>query len=77
MPSAYPPPDWVLARRRAVGARIRARRREAGMTQEMVALNSGVDRPSIVNIEAGKQSPSVDTLIRIAAALGCDLSDLV
>jgi DNA-binding XRE family transcriptional regulator len=60
-----------------VGEHIRALRLDAGMTQETVALNAGLDRPSLVNIEAGKQAPSVDTLIRIAAALGVDLRDIV
>jgi transcriptional regulator with XRE-family HTH domain len=47
------------------------------MTQEQIALGAGLDRPSLVNIESGKQSPMLDTLIRIAAALGVDLRDLV
>ncbi|MEV0526654.1 helix-turn-helix transcriptional regulator [Streptomyces sp. NPDC050439] len=76
MPSAYPPPDWILIRRLALGARIRAVRQEARMTQETVALNAGLDRPSLVKIEAGKQSPSADTLFRIAEALGVSVRDL-
>lgn len=77
MPSASPPPDWVLTHRRAVGERIRAVRLHANLTQEKVALASGIDRPSIVRIEAGQQSPTLDTLIRIAAAIGVPLSELV
>lgn len=46
------------------------------MTQETVALNAGLDRPSLVKIEAGKQSPSADTLFRIAEALGVSVRDL-
>ena len=77
MPSAYPPPDWVLARRRAMGEQIRAVRLSAQMTQETVALEAGLDRPSVVRIEAGQQSPTADTLIRIAHVLGVDLRDIV
>lgn len=42
-----------------------------------MSLRSGIDRPSVVRIEQGQQSPTVDTLIRIAAAIGISLSDLV
>ncbi|MGW4388187.1 helix-turn-helix transcriptional regulator [Streptomyces sp. NPDC004685] len=77
MPSASPPPDWVLARRQVVGSRIKAARLAARMTQETVALEAGIDRPSVVRIEAGQQSPTVDTLIRIAAVLEVDLRDIV
>lgn len=77
VPSAGPPPDWVLARRRAVGVRVRAARLNANLTQEAVALTAGLDRPSIVRIEQGQQSPTIDTLIRVAAAIGVPLRDLV
>ncbi|MEU5897871.1 MULTISPECIES: helix-turn-helix transcriptional regulator [Streptomyces] len=76
MPSA-PPPNWVLARRRAVGTRIRSARLQANMTQERVSLMTGVDRSSVVRIEQGQQSPTLDTLIRIADAIGVPLRDLV
>ncbi|MFI1371367.1 helix-turn-helix domain-containing protein [Streptomyces longwoodensis] len=77
MPSASPPPDWVLVRRRAVGQSIRSLRLHENLTQEQVSLRSGVDRASLVRIEAGQQSPTVDTLIRIADAIGVPLADLV
>lgn len=77
MPSASPPPDWVLQRRRAVGERIRAARVNANLTQERVALAAEMDRPSVVRIEQGQQSPTLDTLIRLAAAIGVPLSELV
>ena len=77
MPSASPPPDWVLQRRRQVGERIRAARIDANLTQERVALAAEVDRPSVVRIEQGQQSPTLDTLIRLADAIGVPLSELV
>ncbi|MFF8447857.1 helix-turn-helix domain-containing protein [Streptomyces leeuwenhoekii] len=77
MPSASPPPDWVLRRRRAVGERIRAARLRARLTQEAVALRAETDRSSVVRIEAGQQSPTIDTLIRLAEAIGVPLSDFV
>ena len=77
MPSASPPPDWVLVERQAVGDRIRAARLRASLTQEAVALAAETDRPSVVRIELGQQSPTLDTLIRLAAAIGVPLRDLV
>ncbi|MEV5168192.1 helix-turn-helix transcriptional regulator [Streptomyces werraensis] len=77
MPSASPPPDWVLVERQAVGDRIRAARLRANLTQEAVALAAETDRSSVVRIERGQQSATVDTLIRLAAAIGVPLRDLV
>lgn len=75
--SSAPPPDWVLNRRRAIGAHIRDARLAANLTQETVALRIGIDRPSIVLIEQGQRNATIDTLIRIADVLNVPLSDLV
>ena len=76
MPSA-PPPDWVLARRRAVGENIRGARKAAKVTQEVLAERAGMDRQAINRIEQGHASALLDNLIRIAAALDTPLADLV
>ncbi len=60
-----------------LGRAIRTSRVQAGLTQEQVALRAGLDRAGVVRIELGQQSPTTDTLIRIAAALGVTVSDLV
>ncbi|MFF7534857.1 helix-turn-helix transcriptional regulator [Streptomyces bobili] len=77
MPSAPPPIDWVTAERRRIGERIRAERLHANLTQEQVSLRSGVDRASVVRIEQGQQSPTLDTLIRLMVAIGVPLSRVV
>ncbi|WP_329336026.1 helix-turn-helix domain-containing protein [Streptomyces sp. NBC_01352] len=77
MPSAVPPPDWVIARRRVIGDRIRAARLHANLTQERLAELAEMDRQTINRIEQGHQSPIVDNLIRIADALDVPLADLV
>lgn len=71
-----PPPDWVLARRRAIGARIRDIRLAANLTQEKLAELAGIDRQAVNRIEQGHASPILDTLIRITGALGVRLGDL-
>lgn len=75
VPSA-PTPDWVLARRRAIGDRIRVLRRARGLSQEKLAELAGIDRQAINRIEQGHASPLLDNLIRITAALGARLGDL-
>ncbi|MFF8467891.1 helix-turn-helix domain-containing protein [Streptomyces griseus] len=77
MPRSVPPPAWVIARRRAIGDRIRAARKAAGYTQEEVALRIGMDRATYNRIEQGHSAALVDSLILIADAIGGPLSDLV
>jgi len=76
VPSA-PPPDWVLARRRAVGEQIRAARRAQGLSQERLAELAGMDRQAVNRIEQGHASAKLDNLIRLAHALNVPLSKLV
>ncbi|MGW6910229.1 helix-turn-helix transcriptional regulator [Streptomyces sp. NPDC054940] len=52
-------------------------RLRANLTQETAALRVGIDRPSIVEIEAGRRNMTIDTLIGIADAIGVPLADLV
>ena len=52
-------------------------RRHAGLTQAEVAVRMGTKPPAVARIEAGggskKHSPSIATLRRYAAAVGCKL----
>ncbi len=77
MPRSVPPPDWVIARRRATGDRIRAARKAAGFTQEEVALRIPMDRATYNRIEMGHAAPLLDSLILIANVIGVPLSELV
>ncbi|MFZ4264521.1 helix-turn-helix domain-containing protein [Streptomyces arboris] len=77
MPRSVPPPTWVIARRRAIGDRIRAARQEAKLTQEQTALRIGMDRATYNRIEQGHSAALIDSLILIADAIGVPLSDLV
>lgn len=75
MPSA-PPPDWVVARRRAIGDRIRALRKARKLSQQRLAELAGMDRQSINKIELGHQSVLLDNLVQIMAALKAPFRDL-
>ena len=77
MPPPPDQPDWVLARRRAIGARIREARRGAGLSQERLGELCGSDRQTINRIELGHVATRIDTLVRIAAALEVPLADIV
>jgi len=48
-----------------------------GLTQEALARSSGVNRVQIADIEAGRKTGSVQTLGKLAAALGVAIDDLV
>ncbi len=54
----------------AIGARVRALRLEAGLTQADLAQRTGIYRPNIARVESGRHTPSLDTLSRLASAIG-------
>lgn len=56
-----------------IGQIIRARRKELGLTQNTLALLSQVGINTIVSIERGSKSPSIDTLTKVADVLGLDV----
>jgi transcriptional regulator with XRE-family HTH domain len=62
--------------RQAFGARVRELRKTAGLTQEALAGAAGMDRAFLVEIEAGRRNPSLDTIHRIADTLGVPVTDL-
>ncbi|MBR0195169.1 MAG: helix-turn-helix transcriptional regulator [Paludibacteraceae bacterium] len=56
-----------------IGQIIKARRKELGLTQNTLALLSQVGINTIVSIERGSKSPSVETLAKVADVLGLEL----
>lgn len=59
-----------------VGKRIRRRRDELGKTQEWLSERVGMSRPSIANIEAGRQQIMLHQLYDFARALRMPAEDL-
>jgi DNA-binding XRE family transcriptional regulator len=53
-----------------LGNRLRELRREAGLTQAELARRTGIHRPNIARVEAGRHTPSLETLARLASAIG-------
>lgn len=60
-----------------IGERIRNYRLSAGLGQEVFSELLNMTRASVVNIEKGRQRPSIFLLISIARILNIDYIDLV
>lgn len=56
--------------------RIRALRFERGMTQEELAVRTGVSRQTIMSIENGNTNPSVLLAFKIAKALETPIAEV-
>jgi len=63
--------------RRLLGETIRARRKKAGFSQEKLAERADLSTVFISRVERGKESPSVDSLVKISRALRIRVRDLV
>lgn len=59
-----------------LGQRIRARRRDMGMSQEGLAHEAGLDRSYVGRIERGEHNLTFVSLVRLARAMGCDVAAL-
>jgi len=70
-------PDWVPARRREIGERIRARRRAAGLSQVQLGEHVGRDHKTIHRWETAQTNLSLTDLLLLAHALRIPLGDLV
>ena len=62
---------------RRIGASIRAARQSRGIAQEDLGSAVGLGRSSIANIEAGRQHPTIHTLIAACQAVGLDPADVI
>ena len=60
-----------------MGAAVRAARHEVGLSQEALALKSGLDRTYVGGVERGERNPTVLSLSKIAQALDGPVSVLL
>ncbi|PHS63690.1 MAG: transcriptional regulator [Thalassobium sp.] len=65
----------ILAK--TLGANIRAKRKEMGISQDGLALECGVDRSYMGRIERGEVNITVEKLYQIASKLGCNPASLL
>lgn len=61
----------------ALGARLKALREAAGLSQQEVAIRAGVSLSVVFQLEQGKRKdPKLSTLLALAQALGTDVGQL-
>lgn len=60
-----------------LGRNVRRQRQARGMSQEQLALEAGMKRSYLSELERGLRNPTVRALGRLATALGADPSDLL
>ena len=56
---------------------LKAEREKRDLSLKVLAKKSGISRQAISYIEQEVQSPSLDTLLRITAAMGVDLAKII
>jgi transcriptional regulator with XRE-family HTH domain len=61
---------WFFA---AIADKVASRRQEMGLSQRELAEIVGTTQSAIARLERGGRPPRIDTLLRIADALECDL----
>jgi transcriptional regulator with XRE-family HTH domain len=49
-------------------------RKARGLTQRELAKAANLAQPAIARLESKAATPQLDTLLKVAAALGCDLA---
>lgn len=59
------------------GRRVRACRKELGLSQEGLAEAAGLHRTYIGHLERGEVNPSLLNILKVAGALTVDASELV
>jgi len=62
---------WLFGQ---IADQVGTRRRELGLSQAQLAKLCGTTQSAIARLEGGGRPPRIDTLLRIANALECDLA---
>jgi transcriptional regulator with XRE-family HTH domain len=62
---------------KAVGERIRKKRKSSGFSQDALAVACGIDRSYMGRIERGEVNITIEKLYRIASELACKPSALL
>jgi len=62
---------WLFAQ---IAGQVTDRRRELGLSQAELAEICGTTQSAIARLESGGRPPRIDTLLRLAHALDCDLA---
>jgi HTH-type transcriptional regulator, cell division transcriptional repressor len=60
-----------------LGTSLRSLREEKRLTQDAVALRSGISRSALSRLESNRSVPDIETLIRVANSLDVPLPRLL
>jgi DNA-binding XRE family transcriptional regulator len=67
--------EWErLALARTVAARLIRYRSDHDLSQRDLAGRLGVSQPRVVELESGEKNPQIETLVKIAAAIGVEFA---
>jgi transcriptional regulator with XRE-family HTH domain len=69
--------DKRLAPEKRIGLALRAKREEAGFSQEGLSFESGLHRTYIGAVERGEKNITLRNIIRVANALNTKTSELL
>ena len=61
----------------AFGSVLRKLRKERGLSQELLAFETGIERNYISLLELGRNSASIKMIFRLAPALGIPVSEFM
>lgn len=61
----------------SLGAAIRAERKRLGWSQEELAGEAGLNRSYVTDLENGRRTPNLGTLVQVADALGMRVGELL
>jgi transcriptional regulator with XRE-family HTH domain len=76
-PTARTAAEQVFNGRAVLAQQLRNLRRRRKLTQESLAERAGMDSSYLSGIELGKHNVPLDTICRLAWALGLDVRDLL
>jgi len=68
---AHADEGWLFA---SIATQVTERRHALGLSQAQLAELVGTTQSAIARLERGGRPPRIDTLLRIAEALGCELN---
>jgi HTH-type transcriptional regulator / antitoxin HipB len=66
--------ELSIAAVQSLGASVRSARKALGLTQAQLALASGVGTRFVVELEAGKPTLRIESVLRVVQSLGGELS---
>jgi len=62
--------------KKGFGAEVRRRRKDLGLSQEELAERADLHRTYVSDVEAGKRNPSLQSMQRLAKALGATMGGI-